>query len=532
MRPAKVALAAVMASALLLTAACSSGSASSDGNSGDFASGGTFTLLAADDPGSLNPFQNIQTPGVSMFKYLYSYLLSIDSTGKLVPELATSWTVDGGTVTFKLKNGVTCSDGTPVTATTIADNFNYAKDPANKAVQIGIIFPNTNFTATPDDATNTLTVKFDTPYGFVLQALSLFPIVCGAGLKDPTTLTAKSSGSGPFVLTKAVTGTEYDFDKRAGYSWGPSGATNDAPGVPDKIVEKIVGSQSTAANLLISKSANAAQINGPDGARLAGSSFKSVDSVVGGISMLFNESPGRPTADIAVRKALTMVLDIAQVSATVTQGISNVAGKSLTPAQTACDDTAAVSSIPTGDETAAENVLTQAGWVAGSDGIRAKDGKQLAITASYLTTTAGDAPAMDLIVTAWKKLGAKVTQQPLDNAGVNTAMFSSGNYDVMPLIELAVPFQSILIGWLSGPNPPNGINTAHISTPAYTDNANKAIQTPGDAGCALWTAAAKGLYEHADIIPISVMPAKYFMQKATFDLWIGRVNPTSIRLLK
>jgi peptide/nickel transport system substrate-binding protein len=531
MRPAKVALAAVMASALLVTAACSSDSPSS-GNSGGFANGGTFTLLAADDPGSLNPFQNIQTPGVSMFKYLYSYLLSIDSSGKLVPELATSWTVDGGTVTFKLKTGVTCSDGSPVTATTIADNFNYAKDPANKAVQIGIIFPNTNFTATPDDATNTLTVKFDTPYGFVLQALSLFPIVCGAGLKDPTTLTAKSSGSGPFVLNKAVTGTEYDFDKRAGYSWGPNGATNDAPGVPDKIVEKIVGSQSTAANLLVSKSANAAQINGPDGARLTDPSFKSIDSVVGGISMLFNQSPGRPTADLAVRKALTMVLDIPQVSATVTQGISKVAGKSLTPAQTACDDTAAVSSIPTGDQAAAESLLTQAGWVAGSDGIRVKDGKQLAINASYLTTTAGDAPAMDLIEAAWKKLGAKVTLQPLDNAGVNTAMFASGNYDVMPLIELAVPFQSILIGWLSGPNPPNGINTAHISTPAYTDNANKAIQTPGDEGCALWTAAAKGLYEHADIIPISIMPARYFMQKATFDLWIGRVNPTSIRLFK
>src|SRR5215475_9640317 len=124
MRPAKMALAAVVATALLVTAGCSSNKGSSANSSGEFASGGTFTLLAADDPGALNPFQNIQTPGVSMFKYLYSYLLSIDSSGKLVPELSTSWTVDGGTVTFKLKTGVTCSDGTPVTATTIADNFN------------------------------------------------------------------------------------------------------------------------------------------------------------------------------------------------------------------------------------------------------------------------------------------------------------------------------------------------------------------------------------------------------------------------
>src|SRR5438034_999456 len=99
---------------------------------------------------------------------------------------------------------------------------------------------------------NTFTFTYNKPFGFLLQAFALFPIVCGKGLKNPKSLAATSSGSGPFVLTKATPGVEYDFDKRPGYTWGPSGARTDAPGFPDHVVEKIVASQTTAANLLVS----------------------------------------------------------------------------------------------------------------------------------------------------------------------------------------------------------------------------------------------------------------------------------------
>jgi peptide/nickel transport system substrate-binding protein len=363
-----------------------------------------------------------------------------------------------------------------------------------------------------------------------LQAVSLFPIVCGKGLKDPKSLAEASSGSGPFVLTKATPGVEYDFDKRPGYTWGPSGASTDVPGFPDHMVEKIVASQTTATNLLVSGEANTAVVNGPNGSRLSGPGYTSTQGLQGSISMLFNEAPGRPTADLAVRKALIMALDIPQLSSVVTQGLYKQPGVSLTPSKSACDDSAAASVIPKLDLDAAKKLLDDAGWVAGADGIRSKNGKQLALTAPYLTTTAGDAPATDLLAAAWKQLGANVTQQPLDQAAFTTAMFASGNFDVLPLTELAVPFQSILTGWLSGPNPPKGINTAHISTPGYTVNSQKAVVTNGDAGCALWTDAARALYTNADIIPISIMPVRFFSRLATFDLTIGRILPTSIRL--
>ena len=164
------------------------------------------------------------------------------------------------------------------------------------------------------------------------------------------------------------------------------------------MVEKIVASQTTAANLLVSGAANTAVINGPNGSRLSGSEFTSTQTLQGSISMLFNEAPGRPTADNAVRTALIMALDIPQLSSVVTQGLSKEAGNSLTPSKSACDDSAAVSAIPKHDLAGAKKMLDDGGWVPGADGIRSKDGKQLAITAPYLTTTAGDAPATDLLV--------------------------------------------------------------------------------------------------------------------------------------
>jgi peptide/nickel transport system substrate-binding protein len=465
-----------------------------------------------------------------MFKYLYDYLVAIDPAGQIVPELAESWIVEGAKATFKIKGGVTCSDGTPLTASTIAENFNYVKDPANKSVLIGVVLPSNEYTATADDSTNTFTLEFDKPFGFLLQALALFPMVCGEGLEDPKSLTNTSSGSGPFVLTKATAGVEYEMTKRDGYTWGPDGASTDEPGFPDKVIEKIVTDPSTTTNLLLSEEANTAVVNGPNGDRLKTGGFSTTQDLQGGIVMLFNEAEGRPTADPAVRKALIQGMDRAQLSKVVTQGLYDKPGVSMTPSTSACDDSAAVSAIPEFSTDDAKKTLDDAGWVPGSDGIRSKDGHQLAVTVPYPSSNPGAAPASDLLAQMWGDLGVKVSQQPLDEAAFSATMFASGNFDVLGFTELAVPFQSILTGWLSGPPPPDGINTAHINTEGYTTNSQQAVTTAGDAGCALWTKAAEALYESGDLIPVSILPVRWFSRLATFDLSIGRIVPSSIRM--
>jgi len=62
---------------------------------------------------------------------IYNRLLRKDDAGKLVPELAKSWTVspDGKRVTFELQQGVTFHDGTPFNAQAVKFNYDRLLNP-------------------------------------------------------------------------------------------------------------------------------------------------------------------------------------------------------------------------------------------------------------------------------------------------------------------------------------------------------------------------------------------------------------------
>ena len=95
------------------------------------------------------------------------------------------------------------------------------------------------------------------PVPFLLQSTGagLF-IVCAQGLADRTILATGTDGTGPFVLEEAVPNDHYTFRARDDYTWGPDGATTDAPGFPSEAVLRVVENESTAANLLLSGEVN------------------------------------------------------------------------------------------------------------------------------------------------------------------------------------------------------------------------------------------------------------------------------------
>ena len=527
MHRAKGAGVALCVVALAVTACSSSGSTATK----SAASGGTFTFAMADDPGNLNPLKTVQTPDADLFKFLYDNLVHVAQNGTIISGLASSWTTNGATTTFTIRKGVTCSDGSPVTPSVIAEDFAYIKNPANVSPYIGVAVPSPDFTYKADDAASTFTLTLAQPFSFLLQSLAFFPIVCGKGAKDPASLSESASGSGPFTLSQAVPNSHYTLVKRAGYTWGPGGASTNVAGFPAKVVVNIVASETTDANELLSGTLNAAVINGPDRKRLTGSGFATQQAINGGIDLLFNETAGRPTADVDVRKALTMTVDRAPVSSVVTEGLSSTAGTSLSPAQpVACDDSAAATSVPAYNPTAAANLLTQDGWVPGPGGVRVKNGKKLAVTAPYVSTAAGNAPAMALIAAAWNKLGVQVTQDPVTNVDFSGMVFATGDYDVSPVTDFANPYQSTLTGLLACPFPPHGINAGHISNPKYAAASAQASATAGPAGCQLWVTAARALYQSADMLPVSVLIVNWVTKGVTFQTVGGRIVPTTIRL--
>lgn len=536
-----VLVAATAATALVLSA-CGGSSGSNAGatsgssgngsgsNNGAVVKDGSFSWVVSDDPGALNPASASRTVAVNLYRFLYDPLVHSDPTGKIVSGLAESWKVDGATATFKIKSGITCSDGSPVTAATVAKEFNLIKDPKTASSLIGNVVPNGNFTATADDATSTFTLKLAAPYLFVLPAMEFVPIPCGSA--DPTKLTTTASGSGPFTLTEAVTGDHYTLTRREGYTWGPDGATTATEGLPKTLTMKIVSSESTAANLLSTGQLNAAAINGPDRTRLTSAGLTAKQSVSGGNLMLFNEQEGKITADPNVRKAIVEALNFDQLAAVITQGLSSKASTSLAPAEPQyCPDSDAGSAVPKQNVEDAKKLLAAAGWTAGSDGVLAKGGKQLVLKAPYLSTYAGNQPAAELEAQMLQAVGIKLTLAPITQANLSTTIFSTGDYDIWPGLALSLTNQSGTFGLLGGPVPPKGINAGHVSSAQFTQLATQANTSAArDTGCKTWIAAQKALFSNADAEPVAPVFTNWITAHASFNTMQGRIIPTSIRV--
>src|SRR5690349_17400962 len=196
MKPSTAGRLGLAACLVVALAGCSSGSGSS--GSGGVVEGGTFTYGLSSDPGNLDPQMGAGTGLFAVTQFAYDPLVSVDGeTGEITSALATEWNAEGTTVTLTLKEGITCADGTPFTASTAADNLAFVGDPANQSPFLGTFYP-VGATAQADEAARTVTITLAQPAPFVLNGLASLPMVCPSGLADRSTLQTATAGTGPF----------------------------------------------------------------------------------------------------------------------------------------------------------------------------------------------------------------------------------------------------------------------------------------------------------------------------------------------
>ena len=489
----------------------------------------TFAFSVSDDPGELNPASGSRTVAVNLFRFLYDPLVRSSPDGTIVSGLATSWEVADNVVTFQIADDVTCSDGSPVTATTIADHFEWLKDPANGSTLIGIALPNADFEVAADEASNTFTLTLGEPYQFILPALEFLPVPCGEAGADPSTLVDTASGTGPYTLTEVVPDDHYTLTRRDDYAWGPDGATTE--GAPQTIIMRIVSSETTAANLMTTGELTASAINGPDRQRLLAEGMQETTYISGGAQMMFSQADGHVTADPNVRLAVAHAIDRAQMATVLTQGLSAETAFSLAPAQPqSCVDAAAEAAIPAHDPDAAIALLEESGWEEGDDGIRVKDGERLSLDTPFLETYPGNQPAAELMAEQLAAVGIEAVLRPVTQGTLSETIFSTGDYDVWPTLALSVPFQSALLGILGGPFPPDGINGGRVDNTEFEELAAEANRLTGEEGCQGWIEAEMALFAAADVVPIAGVVTNWVTDDATFDTMQGRIIPTSIRV--
>lgn len=525
MTPNRTAVTAVVAVTAL--AAVLTGCGSDGGGGGEPVTGGTFTEILGSDPGSLDPQLSAGSALFDISKLAYDTLVSVDADGEVRSQLATEWEVDGTTATLKIQDGITCGDGTPFTAQSAADNLNWISDPENQSGFLGAFLP-VGVTSTAEGDTVTMTLSSPAP--FLLLGLSGLPMVCDTSLNDRDGLAAGTDGTGPYVLTEAVPNDHYTYELREDYAWGPGGATVDEEGIPAKVNVRVVSDGTTAANLLLSGEANAAQLTGPDADRAISAGLFSREGTAIAGEQWYNHTEGHPTSDPAVRTALTQAVDYDELANVMTAGKGGPATALAVVEPTVCTYDAISESRPAFDVDAANATLDEAGWVRGSDGIRAKDGQRLSLTFLYENSLgAAAAAAAELAMTAWQEIGAEVDGKQQDETALLEATFSTGAWDI-GWLTLSVNSPDQAIGFVSGTVPPEGSNFSAIENAEYTDAVARASELNGSEGCDVWQEAESALFAAADLVPFANATVYMFGNGAEFD-WTGVIEPTSIRLV-
>lgn len=490
---------------------------------------GDLVTAVAGDPGNLDPHMTVLALTRYVGTYMYDQLIFINPEGELEPWLAESWQESADSVTYTLHEGVTCADGTPLTASDVAANFEFVADPANGSPLLGF-WVQPGLTATADDDARTVTLTAGEPDPFLLQGAGMLPIVCAGGLADRDSLAQAGDGTGIFTLTEAVPDERYTFERRDDYAWGPGGAAATDPGTPKTVTIRVIPNESTAVNLLLSGELDLLTVTGPDQERLDAEGYDRYEHRALHGALFFNQAEGRPGADPAVRQALVQAVDWNEVATVMTGGLGLPAeGLGVLEPKICTADTVS-GNVPPPDPPAAAEALDGAGWPAGSGGARARDSEPLALTVVY-SSEAGEqyAAAMELVAQRWTELGVDVELRPLTSVQSNEVLFGTGAWDAV-VLSLNVAFPSQLAPFLGGPPPPEGTNFADIDNQQYADLIASALQQPGAEGCPDWEEAERAIVAASDETPIADNLIPYYVDGVELRLNAGSPAPPTLRM--
>ncbi|SDA71207.1 TIGR04028 family ABC transporter substrate-binding protein [Sinorhizobium sp. NFACC03] len=362
-------------------------------------------------------------------------------TLEIEPWIAESWTVnaDATEYTFKIRPGVTFSDGTPLDAAAVAKNYDVF-GLGNKALKHPVSEVINNYERS--EVVDPLTVKFyfKRPSPGFLQGTS----VIGSGLVAASTLSlpfeelgdaTKIIGSGPFVVESETIGKELNLKAREEYVWGPAKLEHQGRAYLDGITYIITGEDSVRIGALLAGQADfIRQVQAYDESQVEAQDYQIYAPSTRGVNNSVVFRPDNPlVADIKVRQALLHATDAKEIvttlfSANYSQATSIIASSAL-----GYKDISAKLAF---DPQKAKALLDEAGWSVGSNGLRQKDGKELVLTAYESLPQPQNKETLQLVAQQWGKVGVKL----------NVLAGDSGSRTVDDLDPLKTPVSPAMVG--------------------------------------------------------------------------------------
>ena len=415
-----------------------------DAHEGERGRDGQLNIIYWQAPSILNPYLSGGTKDIEASSLIIEPLARYDQTGAMVPYLAEEIpTVGNGgvsedltTITWKLKEGLLWSDGTPVTSADVVFTAQYCMDPEGGCAQLSK-FDGVETVEALDDLTVKVTFGAAQPNPYqpfmggqspIIQAAQ-FAECLGAKAPECTDANFGPIGTGPFVVTdfrtndviELVANDNYRDPSKPAFATVTFKGGGDATAAGRAVLE--TGEFDYAWNLQLAPDVIASMAEAG-----VGTPVSAFGTLVERLEMnMTDPSPSleegvRATAaaphpflsDEAVRRALSMAID-RDLLVEVGYGQAGRPTCNLVPGPEIYASTENTGCLVQ-DIEGANALLDDAGWVdSNGDGIREKDGVELRIL--YQTST--NAVRQDfqaLIKEWWGEIGVETELRNIDSS--------------------------------------------------------------------------------------------------------------------
>lgn len=441
---------------------------------------GVLRMATVSNPDTLNTLVGEQQVDVDLSMFWCGYLLNWSDKNEFVPELATDAPTlanggiakDGLSITYHLRKGVLWHDGQPFSADDVIFTWQAVMNPNNN-VQTRLGYDLITGIDKKDPYTivvhlrkkyapfvNSFFTMSSTPY-------CIIPKHVLGSLKDinHAPYNNKPIGTGPFMVERYEQGNLVKLVANPHYWRG-------APKLKE-IDFKIIPDENTILTQLrtheVDFEYNAPSAQAPSLRDIPGTNYLLTQFTQYGQLALNTTSPA--LSDVNVRRALYYGTNRQEVIDKISHGV-NVKGDSDQPSFL----WAHADGLPQYefDLAKANKMLDDAGWKAGPDGIRAKNGQRLSVLAVTATGAATSIAMVTYLQQAWRKLGVDV-QVKSYNPSLLFATYQAGG------IIQGSKFDIAFYSWVNGIDPDDATNFLCDQFPPHGQNVYKFCDKDLDA---------------------------------------------------
>jgi peptide/nickel transport system substrate-binding protein len=445
--------------------------------------GGHLVYGMADITG-LNPMILHDTTSESMARLLFDPLVQVDNEQNAVPLLARAApaiSADGLTYTFKLRPGLTWSDGSPLTTDDVVWTWQLIFQPQYAAIAYeyrGQAEETIDSVSAPD--AETFEVKTKQVYAPFLITFGTLPILPKHALES---VPVSQFNTMPFNSAPTVTSGQFKF-----VSWQQGSALtlerNDSyyRGAPylAGLVNRVTAGD--ASESLRTGEVDVSDLLSPADISAFGGTDVNVD-VASEDEMLYmrpNLDPTKPGyqlfGDVRVRQALMWALNRNAIAQGIFLDHTAVPAQSIWASGWAYSPD--VTPKYTHDTSKAASLLDAAGWTKGAGGVREKDGTQLKFTCIVPATEASWVQMVEAIQQQWAAIGVQMSIESVQGTTWITQLEDTREFEMIvdeKAFGLYDPDPSVILS--SAAAAVGGENAGDYKNAHVDDLLNQALET-------------------------------------------------------